>query len=293
MKLIAKKRVRESVLLSNTQASRAVNYSSYAPHSMWFKGKEMISQNLDECAVGSWIFANSQVNVSVILLQPENIVNIMTIIASHNCLSYTWYPSWHCKQFLSACGWCIPCLRNSPSYLWHAHSCTASQWGWDSNNSRFGLCVTHCKLVLPDPPTECTFYIQCSARLSACQMHCIWTTTSEARATRIWSYGVIHRAQCCWLLCDQHTHPSQCSSHSKHIASWVDTASCTIFGSPSKAPWIGGETQNHKGRTAACCEEEAGWKKGGRRVCCRRKRCVWEQTKEAQSGGGQLNKWYL
>jgi hypothetical protein len=76
MKLIAKKRVRESVLLSNTQASRAVNYSSYAPHSMWFKGKEMISQNLDECPVGSWIFANSQVNVSVILLQLENIANI-------------------------------------------------------------------------------------------------------------------------------------------------------------------------------------------------------------------------
>jgi hypothetical protein len=31
----------------------------------WLKGKEIVSQNLDECPVGSWIFANSPINVSL------------------------------------------------------------------------------------------------------------------------------------------------------------------------------------------------------------------------------------
>ena len=67
-KLVVKKQVWESTLLSATQASHAVNYSSFVPHSTWFKGKEVVSQNLDECPIGSWIFANSHINVSFSLI---------------------------------------------------------------------------------------------------------------------------------------------------------------------------------------------------------------------------------
>jgi hypothetical protein len=66
MKCVAKKRVQESFALSATQASCAVNYSSYSPHSTWFKGKEVVSDSLDECVVGSWIFARSPINVNII-----------------------------------------------------------------------------------------------------------------------------------------------------------------------------------------------------------------------------------
>ena len=65
MKLVAKKRVRESFLLSQTEARHAVNYSSYSPQSIWFKGKVVVTDSLDECAVGSWIFIRSPVNVSI------------------------------------------------------------------------------------------------------------------------------------------------------------------------------------------------------------------------------------
>jgi hypothetical protein len=72
MKHVAKKRIRESFTFSETQACRAVNYSSYLPHSTWFKGKQVVSDNLDECAIGSWIFAMSQVNVSLIFACLKN-----------------------------------------------------------------------------------------------------------------------------------------------------------------------------------------------------------------------------
>jgi hypothetical protein len=71
MKCVAKKRVRESFALSATQACRAVNYSSYSPHSIWFKGKEVVSDNLDECAIGSWIFAKSPIDVNIIFAHFE------------------------------------------------------------------------------------------------------------------------------------------------------------------------------------------------------------------------------
>ena len=71
MKCVAKKRVRESFALSVTQAHHAVNYSSYSPHLIWFKGKEAVSDNLDECTIGSWIFARSPIDVNIIFSHVE------------------------------------------------------------------------------------------------------------------------------------------------------------------------------------------------------------------------------
>jgi hypothetical protein len=62
-KYIGKKRERESFTLSETQAHCPVNYSSYSPHSIWFKGKEVVLDSLDECTVDLWIFARSPINV--------------------------------------------------------------------------------------------------------------------------------------------------------------------------------------------------------------------------------------
>jgi hypothetical protein len=101
MKLVAKKRVRESLPLSDTQASRAVNYSLYIPHSTWFKGKEVVSQNLDACPIGSWIFANSHINVSFISLWLRNTANNMT--NSKLGLPVAYSISWLAQQLTPRC----------------------------------------------------------------------------------------------------------------------------------------------------------------------------------------------
>jgi hypothetical protein len=52
---------KESVthLLHTTTAARAVNYGLYRPESTWKKCKCVISESLDECFIGSWVFAQS------------------------------------------------------------------------------------------------------------------------------------------------------------------------------------------------------------------------------------------
>ncbi|KAJ7885270.1 hypothetical protein B0H14DRAFT_3737214 [Mycena olivaceomarginata] len=52
---------KESVthLLHTTTAARAVNYGLYRPELTWTKCKCVISESLDECFIGSWVFAQS------------------------------------------------------------------------------------------------------------------------------------------------------------------------------------------------------------------------------------------
>ena len=63
MKQIGKKRIRPKVRLSDSSASQAVNFAAYEPTSEWLHGSHVVSAALDDCAVGSWIFADSPVNV--------------------------------------------------------------------------------------------------------------------------------------------------------------------------------------------------------------------------------------
>jgi hypothetical protein len=52
-------RARKSYSLESTSAAKAVNYGMYTPESMWNKCTYVISESLDECLVGSWVFATS------------------------------------------------------------------------------------------------------------------------------------------------------------------------------------------------------------------------------------------
>jgi hypothetical protein len=61
-KLVPLKRAegaRKSYPLESTSAAKAVNYGMYTPESMWSKCSYVISESLDECLVGSWVFATS------------------------------------------------------------------------------------------------------------------------------------------------------------------------------------------------------------------------------------------
>ncbi|KAJ6602500.1 hypothetical protein DFH09DRAFT_1019642 [Mycena vulgaris] len=48
--------------LSATTAARALNYGDYLAESKWTTGVSVVSESLDECFVGSWIFAQSGTN---------------------------------------------------------------------------------------------------------------------------------------------------------------------------------------------------------------------------------------
>ncbi|KAJ6567528.1 hypothetical protein B0H10DRAFT_2200191 [Mycena sp. CBHHK59/15] len=45
--------------LKSTVAAKAVNYGMYSPESTWFRCSSLVAESLDECYVGSWIFALS------------------------------------------------------------------------------------------------------------------------------------------------------------------------------------------------------------------------------------------
>ncbi|KAJ7460141.1 hypothetical protein FB451DRAFT_1500376 [Mycena latifolia] len=60
IKLMALKRgekERQNFPLKSTNAARALNYGLYPANSMWRKCIHVISKSLDECLVGSWVFA--------------------------------------------------------------------------------------------------------------------------------------------------------------------------------------------------------------------------------------------
>ncbi|KAJ7450619.1 hypothetical protein FB451DRAFT_1186723 [Mycena latifolia] len=53
---------RQNLLLKSTSAAHALNYGLYSPESTWSKCVYVISESLDECLVGSWVFAKTQTN---------------------------------------------------------------------------------------------------------------------------------------------------------------------------------------------------------------------------------------
>ncbi|KAJ7162515.1 hypothetical protein C8R46DRAFT_1283536, partial [Mycena filopes] len=61
-KLVSVKRgegPRPTFPLKSTTAAKAVNYGLYDPESAWNKCSFVISESLDECSLGSWVFATS------------------------------------------------------------------------------------------------------------------------------------------------------------------------------------------------------------------------------------------
>jgi hypothetical protein len=50
---------RPTHFLRTTTAARAVNYGLYPAESEWVKCRYVTSESLEECFVGSWIFARS------------------------------------------------------------------------------------------------------------------------------------------------------------------------------------------------------------------------------------------
>ncbi|KAJ7126361.1 hypothetical protein C8R46DRAFT_1146707 [Mycena filopes] len=50
---------RTTYMLHSTVATRALNYGEYRADSEWMKGQYVVSESLDECLVGSWVFAVS------------------------------------------------------------------------------------------------------------------------------------------------------------------------------------------------------------------------------------------
>ncbi|KAJ7215095.1 hypothetical protein B0H12DRAFT_961151, partial [Mycena haematopus] len=52
-------RTRSAELLKTTNAARALNFGEYSGNSEWMRCKTIISESLDECFVGSWVFAHS------------------------------------------------------------------------------------------------------------------------------------------------------------------------------------------------------------------------------------------
>ena len=162
MKHIAKKRVRESTPLSSTKACHAVNYLSYSPHLTWFKGKKAISNTLDECTVGSWIFAKSQINVCIICRFQEHIL-ILLRIANDYCLSHSWHPCEHSNRFSAAYSGCVSCVGGSLSDIQHALSCETPRWGGDSDN----------------PSSSKHLFIQSQHHLTSLgRMHCLFSMFS-------------------------------------------------------------------------------------------------------------------
>lgn len=67
MRQLGKKRVRTKLCLSESKASAAINFAAYDATSEWFSCKEVVCASLDECIVGSWVFAKSPVNVRTLI----------------------------------------------------------------------------------------------------------------------------------------------------------------------------------------------------------------------------------
>jgi hypothetical protein len=52
-------RTRPVELLKTTNAARALNFGDYNGNSEWMRCKTVVSESLDECFIGTWIFASS------------------------------------------------------------------------------------------------------------------------------------------------------------------------------------------------------------------------------------------
>jgi hypothetical protein len=52
-------RTRPFELLKTTNAARALNFGEYSGDSKWMRCKTVVSESLDECFVGTWVFAKS------------------------------------------------------------------------------------------------------------------------------------------------------------------------------------------------------------------------------------------
>ncbi|KAJ6607440.1 hypothetical protein B0H10DRAFT_2166796 [Mycena sp. CBHHK59/15] len=71
VKLVALKRgktVRANYKLKATSAARALNFGMYSSESTWEKCLHVISESLDECFVGSWVFALSGIDETSTIL---------------------------------------------------------------------------------------------------------------------------------------------------------------------------------------------------------------------------------
>jgi hypothetical protein len=55
-------RTRPIELLKATNAARALNFGQYSGDSEWMRCKTVVSESLDECSVGTWVFAKSHDN---------------------------------------------------------------------------------------------------------------------------------------------------------------------------------------------------------------------------------------
>ncbi|KAF7372927.1 hypothetical protein MSAN_00499400 [Mycena sanguinolenta] len=54
-------------LLKNTNAARALNFGEYSGDSEWMRCKTVVCESLDECSVGTWVFAKSQADENLII----------------------------------------------------------------------------------------------------------------------------------------------------------------------------------------------------------------------------------
>ncbi|KAF7347997.1 hypothetical protein MSAN_01751800 [Mycena sanguinolenta] len=54
-------------LLKTTNAARALNFGQYNGDSEWMRCKTVVSESLDECSVGTWVFAKSHADENVII----------------------------------------------------------------------------------------------------------------------------------------------------------------------------------------------------------------------------------
>ncbi|KAJ7899552.1 hypothetical protein B0H14DRAFT_3779541 [Mycena olivaceomarginata] len=60
-------RTRPIELLKATNAARALNFGQYSGDSEWMRCKTVVSESLDECSVGTWVFAKSHDNPDSII----------------------------------------------------------------------------------------------------------------------------------------------------------------------------------------------------------------------------------
>ncbi|KAJ7868525.1 hypothetical protein B0H14DRAFT_2346529, partial [Mycena olivaceomarginata] len=61
-------RTRPVELLKTTNAARALNFGDYNGNSEWMRCKTVVSESLDECFIGTWIFASSHSDTAIVLL---------------------------------------------------------------------------------------------------------------------------------------------------------------------------------------------------------------------------------
>ncbi|KAJ7479923.1 hypothetical protein FB451DRAFT_1172006 [Mycena latifolia] len=61
LKAVRGQKERVQYALKTTTAARALNFGSYVPDSMWKKCTSVVSESLDDCRIGSWVFVKSEI----------------------------------------------------------------------------------------------------------------------------------------------------------------------------------------------------------------------------------------